>query len=304
MATPVPRSGTGYRVTILFNQGAIGWSSTFYFVASGDSFENVVTAAGNLGSTLRTCLSRASYIPAIRVTEVGGFSPSKLISGQETPKTDGFTGGAEYPSKGWLVSMAEATNTYRRKGFIRGIIAADNTYTPDNQFKPAMRDSFGGAFAEVRKILTNDAGAAMSTVGLGHWCIRAWDRSSPTRQEINISNLTINESTKTWQFTVTTAGGLTQGKPARIKGIKGPSTEGVNGPFRVLGITGTAPNITIITNKTQRCPFTPVVKDPGIMIVSEKRFYDIAKVTGDRIVTRKTGRAFFVPAGRAKGIKC
>lgn len=300
MANPLPVvGGVNYKISVLLNQGLIGWSNQFYFNTPTQSMEGATAAARRLAAALRAVGSSASYIAGIRISELAEPRPVNLIAGSTVPNAGAFTTAAEYPAKGWLVALSEATFTYRRKMFIRGIVTAHNTYSPTNQVSPIPNTTFTQKFNDILNILENDPNNSNGTTQWGRWVIRAWDKVTPTRQEFPIKSITTNTVTGAYQYGTDVPDNFVIGQDYRVTLIRGPGLKGANGPFRLIEkgipVGGITP---LISNRVPRCAGQIMVKQFGKFVLSVRRFYPIAQGQLERIVAKKTGAAFFGTVGR------
>lgn len=295
-----PATGNPYKVVLLYNLGRNGWSETYYWVQTGPAWSEIDKLVKGIAVGIAPFRAPGVLLDGVRVTDLVSRA-TKLYYPPEYPDPPNWSGNAELPAKAWFMDMYDESLTYHRKLWLHGMPARFNTFTFATGSSPNQTD---GDLAQT--LLTYKAFLVSNTVPtdgnplpLGKWCIRAFAKEVPPQTSQAITDVTINPTTGTYQWT---GAGVAPalGTPYVIKGNKGIGIKGLNGRATTISTfaVGVGPTIYQVTNRLPKGIGSPILTKKGTIVSSEYRYYPIANVRLVRISTKKVGKAFFVTPGR------
>ncbi len=290
-----------YKVDFIFNADRQGWDESFYQTVS--SSDVAIQQAIAVGQTRVKLLGNQNQIDAIRVSDVDILGDSVV---DESLATANIRIGAATAHDLVAVSVlgrATAENKYRRQIWVRGI--------PDKwtEFDPATGRS---TLRETAPFITAWNTWVAQVIGKGYQ-LRVINKDTPFKP---ITGVLINPANN--QTLIRCPGhGYVAGTMIRIKGCKFANNPGetldengkslVNGVWQVRDVQQLPPPAAQFAPAdwfeipSQFIGVTPAYVSGGKAQARIVAYKTIDFMTYSRSAKRDTGRAFFVPRGRARG---
>ena len=268
-----------YKVTWIFNQHKQGWTETFYRTASNYT-DAKNFALAHVPTRLGLC-GRGVTIEAIRISDVDILGDGCL---EVNPPNQGpYPADADNPWCAALVGLCAGDRLYRRSLWLRGI--------PDSWM---ARDAVTGdcGFPTVMKSRVD---ALINHLKISNWKLKVIKKTGAGTAPATITNISDNPATGRIVFTTTLAG-LTVGDTVRVTDFSGPDKKKLNKTWKIMSITGTD-----IEVDGKFADLEDATLDAGGKM--KRRIIDYVDVEEGsllRCMWKKTGRAFFVPAGRRR----
>jgi len=290
-----------FQVTFIFNAERQGWSEIFYW--TGSSHTDALAAALPVGTARLALLGSTHQLEAIRISDVdilGDSLPDVSLNNQNIDTSAARA--HDVPSVA-VLGRASAENLYRRQIWVRG-----------------MPDKFIEFDPKTGKTLLKQTAAFTA----------AWDTWSSSLIQKGFELRVNNKATPIQVITgvlVSQGDGLTAircpahgykaGDMVRIKGCKFANPPGatldpqgkslVNGLWQVRDIVNAPPPAAQLNPvdwfeiPSEFGPITPAYVSGGKAQKRVTVFKKIDSMIYLRAAKRDTGRAFFVPRGRARG---
>lgn len=267
-----------YKITFIFGADKQGWSELWYVDA------NDIQTAGLRGlevaSSRKGLLGTGSVLEAIRVSDEAIRNDSLI---QLTPPVAAGPGVGnairDTPGNAWLCRI-QAGALYRRQLWLRGI--------PDSWivWDQTLRKYEIPAILQARFDAFRDALVAKT------FRIRATEKS-PTVNPLKPITAIAADPSGVWKMT-SPVHGLANQDYVRISGTKGSNVKQFRGIWQIFGVTADTFFIPLVV-----VPTSPVWYIGGGMVQRRTTSYKV--IDGGTLLRpalRRTGRAFFVPAGR------
>lgn len=272
-----------YKGEFIFKCQEQGWSETWYH--QEDSTQAAYSNMRAVAQARADCTGQHVILQAIRVSDEAIIGDSFLWQADWTTSIPGKSLNnlpADLSETAWLARV-EATSLYRRSLWLRGL---PDAYTRRDTAGQMLFDpNFKPAFDNLKIAMFDN-----------NFRLKVLSKNKVTNLSGNVTGIApVNPPANTlWDLTVGTAG-YQQGDEVRIRGGKGSGLEPFRGIFTIQSVTPP----TTVTIRLATVTAQPVILAfPNIT----KRTYEYPKITSVtplRVRSRKTGRAFFVPRGRA-----
>lgn len=297
MPAPVPIiGGTTWKLQLFFNQALFGWSEVYYWNEITDTVDKAVSAANRVGLIRSELIATGTQCVGVRVSKDGspGVSQLSFSLGKNVPDLVPST--TEYPTTAWLANAADQSSQYKRHFFLRGITTAVNKYSVTKPLNPNVDPDFLKNFETLEATLINIL--PIKNV-VGRFVIRGWAKEAPPRVATTIGYVNVWEPTNTFAIGSAVAIGAV-GDTIQLTKFRGAGIKGLNGRARILQIipaAGTVPQLFVTSRLPRQPQATPILTKPGLAVTSEYRWYPIASVGLERIVSKRVGKPFFGTAG-------
>lgn len=258
----------------LFQFGARGWSEIYYVeksshVAASNTFDTLMDSRRNL-------LGLGCSIIATRVSDVDIPGDSLVREVALLPPSNNPV--SDNPTNCWYTQIRSG-NLYRRQLHLRGM--------PDDWLK--MRDTGTGILDGT---LNFQYGGFRATIVANNFLMRVVLKGGVADTGSDVTGLAVNAD----GLLTITAGvlGVGPGDRVKMKGWTGPDAKELNLTFRVKSVAGN-----VVTTGFKVPPgFDLNANAGGKAFPRVKGWVGITDASLMRPASKRTGRAFFVPAGR------
>lgn len=297
------------KATIIYGNGKVGWSETYHIACTGTL--NPLTAASNtMGRVIRLrnpVLPLDTVAEAMRCSYVTKNGKSSL---EEVPDFGLGAGTAAIesanPKLGWGV-----------------IVSNDDQWVEDTRvyrsWPPALIPYSGGAGALANPpVLVKTWAQAMENLlknpystngGTTRFCLRSFvkpgtDVNYP-QFPVNVVDLSVDGRILITAKSADVGPNLKKGKTLMLHVNRKKCVKGFSGRWKIVSAIVNAPDVVILLDQKPCCARTSDLEGlEGVAQVYKTAFYAVQFFTLGRQITKKTGRAFFVSAGKQSGKCC
>lgn len=286
MATPAV--GRPYEITLHYDSGQSGWREIYYFVSADLITPGaVIQVAQTLAEYRRPLMADSCYLTYGRVTALSPFFGTENFYQRDVPLAVPRGGTPGMPKIAWYGRASTGRGEYKRKIWLRGMIAEDTAWQPTVPAAPQLPAKLEAPMKALIKLLTNNDPA---TNGRGSWCIRAVAKETDQITIVPLTRVAVN--TTLGVFTINTGNNeIPLNLPLKIRGARGIHFAGINGATiatKILAIDDFYGRGYQLVKKPQCGPPYKQIT-PGRVEISVVRFYPITYMIQERISTHKTG---------------
>lgn len=271
-----------FKMTWVFNWGRAGWSESWY-VEQDDIVSALFIAKGQLAGLRKKLLGKGAILETAIVSDVAVDGDSLT---EEIPLLGDFKAADLDADTPWnaMYCRCEAANRARRQMWLRGI--------PDSWI---VIDPVTKKNQPIALLQTNFDEFKKGATGLyAKLKIRTYDRATVGTSGLPTTGLVADPAG--WTRVLVTGFPGAVGEKVGMRKWKGDDAKLLNKTFNVVKVDPTGIVISLVWAQL----VGPETNYGGRVYPKKVIYSDITRMNITRLARRKTGRAFFAPAGRQR----
>lgn len=267
-----------FACTMIFGAGKQGWSETFY--RNADTAEDALAVLDLLSKVRRLAVGKTALLEAFKVSNVAVRNDS-LLEEKAWSMEAGNTVDTrrDVPGVSMLLRL-EATALHRRMFHLRGVPDSWIRYNEDGS------EFVHPSFTEFKTLFEAELATG--------WRMKVISKDPGDLAAVNVTGLEVVGVTKNFTFTVNGVAPQV-GDKVRVGGLEGTNVKQFQGTYRV-NARPSATTFTVAVPNYDGSVFS--LDAAGTVSKVVVKYLGITDLDFIRFGTRRTGRAFFVPAGR------